>query len=161
MICIDVAAITETTEAVASEWVEASDLLRREVMEFLDGEVVGWYFEDNSSPVSICHHRHDAGPPRSQVMETEIEVLQAVRESIHQGRMFICVCVDEAAPGDTNASLRIRLKREVMEFLDGESTVCGWLDGAPYTMVNKFQLAIIDTLLARRGVRLPSFVYQP
>lgn len=82
-------------------------------------------------------------------MESEIKVLQAVRELICQKRMFICICIDEV----TSDLLRIRLKREVMEFLDGKDTVQTWLGGPPYSMVNRFQLAIIDTMLARRGVK--------
>ncbi len=95
----------------------------------------------------------------------EIELLQTARQYLDERVFdFVCICIEVAsiqktisAKTKTIASKWVEasdlLRREVMEFLDGERTVQKWLDGTSKTTVRHFQFAIIDTMLARRGVK--------
>lgn len=87
-------------------------------------------------------------------MKEEIDLLLKARRLILDGHSYICLCLDMAA-GRWGQKNKRRLEKEVMEFLDGEHSVRFWLDGCSREMVRTYQLAIIDTLLARRDVRLP------
>lgn len=96
-------------------------------------------------------------------LEQEIEALKYARSEITSGfswTPYICVhladwCREqfpqcEGAPHKFFRGLKI--VAEVEEFLDGNQTVDSWLQLGARSIANQFRIAIIDTLLARRGV---------
>lgn len=87
--------------------------------------------------------------------EHEIALLLAAREEVELGRPYICVHIQNYlnAPSLAVAREWTGLISEVEEFLDEKSCVEGWLNiRHRWGVVKQYRLAIIDTLLARRGV---------
>lgn len=89
--------------------------------------------------------------------EQEIAALQYAREQVEQGFPYICNHVIHWAYTqdicDFPVGRQLPVVMEIMEFLDGTPTVDGWLHVYyRYGVVKQYRLAIIDTLLARRGV---------
>jgi len=88
-------------------------------------------------------------------MITELEILQKARGLLHTPvSRFVCVSISIAAEelglkyGGTKAD---KLRKEVLEFLDGSDSVSEWLDLDNYSsIVKQYQLAILDTIIARR-----------
>ncbi len=86
-------------------------------------------------------------------MEEEIALLLKARELVLRGALFVCVSLDTAAWILTLPRSQ-RLKDEVIEFLDGEESVREWLNLGITEISRTYQIAIIDTMLARRGVKV-------
>ena len=88
--------------------------------------------------------------------EQEIEVLKYARKQVLEGHPFICNHIRYwmlLKLGCSPASSRTEaILQEIEEFLEGESTIDVWLGVLTNTLPNQFRVAIIDTLLARRGV---------
>lgn len=87
--------------------------------------------------------------------EQEIHVLQQARLEVERGRPHVCVLIKETVKAPTLNVVKdmTTLIDEIGEFLDGEVCVEDWLKiPARYGVVEQYRLAIIDTLLARRGV---------
>lgn len=88
-------------------------------------------------------------------VEHEIDALLHARREVEQGRPYICALIKEYLRAPTLNVVRdmTSLIDEVVELIDGHVCVEIWLridqrSGA----VKQFRLAIIDVLLARRGV---------
>lgn len=87
--------------------------------------------------------------------EHEIAALRAARVEVELGRPYICVHIQNHlnAPSLVVAKELTGLIDEVEEFLDKKSCVEDWLNiHHRWGVVKQYRLAIIDTLLARRGV---------
>lgn len=94
-------------------------------------------------------------------MSTEIRLLCDARNTVAQGIPYICGCLLRAgqciaAPAHIVQSLQ----DEVLEFLDDNLVVSGWLPNTSKDFQQTMRLAIIDTMLARRGVRLSRFIWR-
>ena len=87
--------------------------------------------------------------------EHEIAALRAARVEVELGHPYICVRIQNHlnAPSLGVAKELTGLIDEVEEFLDKKSCVEMWLSlRHRWGVVKQYRLAIIDTLLARRGV---------
>lgn len=87
--------------------------------------------------------------------EHEIKALQRAREKVLYGYPYICALIKDAikAPSLSVAREMTTLIDEVEEFLDGAACVESWLQVPErYGVVRTYRIAIIDVLLARRGV---------
>lgn len=82
--------------------------------------------------------------------EEEIAALQYARTQVERGCLFVCCLVRDFFSSDPEKY--IPLTDEIMEFLEGRGTVESWLCASP-EMCEQYRLAIIDTLLARRGIK--------
>lgn len=87
--------------------------------------------------------------------EHEIQALQYARKKVLYGYPYICALITGAikAPTANVARDMTTLIDEVEEFLDGAACVESWLRVPErYGVVRTYRIAIIDVLLARRGV---------
>ena len=87
--------------------------------------------------------------------EHEIAALRAARAKVELGRPYICVHIKNYFNASSLGVAKelTGLIDEVEEFLDKKSCVEGWLNiRHRWGVVKQYRLAIIDTLLARRGV---------
>ena len=88
--------------------------------------------------------------------EHEIQALQRARKKVLYGYPYICALITGAikAPTANVARDMTTLIDEVEEFLDGAACVESWLRVPErYGVVRTYRIAIIDVLLARRGVQ--------
>ena len=87
--------------------------------------------------------------------EQEIHVLQQARLEVERGHPYVCALIKEIVKAPTLNVVKdmTTLVDEIEEFLDGKACVENWLNLLPrWGVVKQYRLAIIDTLLARRGV---------
>lgn len=87
--------------------------------------------------------------------------MKFARKIVQMGIPYICTRIvwfvrNRITPENKISVLanNLPLIQEVMEFLDGKSTVDSWLRCESREISNQYRIAIIDTLLARRGVIL-------
>lgn len=83
--------------------------------------------------------------------EIELNLLRCARRDIETDvKCYICWSLESMATPSTQ-QIVWGLKRELLEFLDGETAVRLWLgEDCSSELVKIFQLAIIDTLISRR-----------
>lgn len=92
-------------------------------------------------------------------LDQEVAALRYARWKVQNNEPYICLhlgsyFVRYVSQEFSNTEIRANwgLIKEVEEFLDGAGTVENWLKAFSRTFTNQIRLAIIDTLLARRGV---------
>ena len=87
-------------------------------------------------------------------LDQEIEALKHAREALINPHYapYICVNLQMYFGMSRDQFSKTQLHKEIHEFLDGEATVNMWLGIDARPILNIFRTAIIDTLLARRGV---------
>lgn len=87
-------------------------------------------------------------------LDQEIEALKYVRNTLTSWYYtpYICINLQLYFGMSRDQFSKTQLHKEIHEFLDGESTVDTWLGIDARPIPNIFRIAIIDTLLARRGV---------
>lgn len=88
-------------------------------------------------------------------MITELEILQKARGLLHtRGIRFVCISISIAAQElvlKYDGTKADKLRKEVLGFIDGEDAVHQWLGLDIYSpIVEQYQLAILDTMIARR-----------
>lgn len=90
---------------------------------------------------------------RPLTVEEEIEALKYARNAVIAGRPYICALIGEYVGCGYPLVRELAIIDEINEFLDDNVCVESWLGVFPrYTVVKAYRIAIIDTLLARRGV---------
>jgi hypothetical protein len=90
---------------------------------------------------------------KTLTVEEEIAALKYARRGVQSGKPYICCLIRDAVRLPWLQVIRLPLVREIREFLDGESCVESWLRvPTRYGVAKTFRIAVIDVLLARRGV---------
>lgn len=93
----------------------------------------------------------------------EVAALLYARHNVLDGTPYICVHIATYIRETQNLDSvdvyddldTVPIVKEVNEFLEGTSCIECWLGVISRKFSNSFRIAIIDTLLARRGLILP------
>lgn len=86
--------------------------------------------------------------------DIEVRALLRARADAVAGRRYICLSIGEALPLVQHNALVRALCEEVLSFVGGDASVEAHMDVSP-EMAQTYRIAIIDTMLARRGVKCP------